>query len=470
MSKDFDAIVIGAGPGGCSAAYELARRGFRVALLEQSSREQLGKPIVVEVERRAFRTCGLRPPAGEAVPYHARRARTLSSRGRPGFVVEGLYPAIAVRLDELVHRLLARAERSGVRFLPGHRVRAPMWHRGELEGVNLERAGGLNADLVIDASGYAAVLARRLDPGCNAGLDQRAEETVLAHNILCDVRPEAVQVALAKGLQAEDEVCNLLSTLGTYSTEFSFVSRHQGVAYFLVGLRQCYGQKSPALLVRDHVDARGYFGALRCSGGGRIRVRRSLDQLVSDRFMVVGEAACQVMPAHGSGVASAMIAGQLAGQTAARALAEGRAGIKDLWPYAVSYQRGRGRALACYDAAMRAIEPMTHGQCATLVESGLMDAGNVRAAAASRLPAVDLASMGRRAHALTNHPDMLAHLGRMVTAVLAVDRLYAAYPNRHDPRTLRLWKLACQRLFEGLVPWPSSCGGSEIRWATDGSP
>ncbi len=34
---DYDVIVVGAGPGGYSAAYESGRRGVRVALFEQKS-------------------------------------------------------------------------------------------------------------------------------------------------------------------------------------------------------------------------------------------------------------------------------------------------------------------------------------------------------------------------------------------------------------------------------------------------
>ena len=37
MSKTFDAIIIGAGIMGCTTAYELAKRGMKVAVLEKSS-------------------------------------------------------------------------------------------------------------------------------------------------------------------------------------------------------------------------------------------------------------------------------------------------------------------------------------------------------------------------------------------------------------------------------------------------
>ena len=43
MRKEYDAIVVGAGPGGSVAARELARQGFSVLLLEK--RERVGYPV-----------------------------------------------------------------------------------------------------------------------------------------------------------------------------------------------------------------------------------------------------------------------------------------------------------------------------------------------------------------------------------------------------------------------------------------
>ncbi len=35
MTETFDVIIVGAGPGGCSAAYSLAKMGFKVLILER---------------------------------------------------------------------------------------------------------------------------------------------------------------------------------------------------------------------------------------------------------------------------------------------------------------------------------------------------------------------------------------------------------------------------------------------------
>ena len=37
MSRRFDAVVVGAGPAGSTAAYTLAKKGFKVLLLERGS-------------------------------------------------------------------------------------------------------------------------------------------------------------------------------------------------------------------------------------------------------------------------------------------------------------------------------------------------------------------------------------------------------------------------------------------------
>ena len=78
-------------------------------------------------------------------------------------------------------------------------------------------------------------------------------------------------------------------------------------------------------------------------------MRRSLDVLVDDGLLLAGDAACMVLPAHGSGVASALLAGDLAARTVARCLKQGEADRQSLWEYGMTYQRGRGALMAYFD-------------------------------------------------------------------------------------------------------------------------
>ena len=83
-------------------------------------------------------------------------------------------------------------------------------------------------------------------------------------------------------------------------------------------------------------------------GSGAIPLRRTHDRLAGDRVALLGDAACQVFPAHGSGVA--------AGLLAARLLADTLAAGGPIGDYAVAWQRRHGGVSAFFDD-FRRMEP-----------------------------------------------------------------------------------------------------------------
>lgn len=65
MEEKFDAIIVGAGLAGLSAAYTLAREGLEVLLLERGdypgAKNVTGGRIYLNPIRELFPTCGKRP-------------------------------------------------------------------------------------------------------------------------------------------------------------------------------------------------------------------------------------------------------------------------------------------------------------------------------------------------------------------------------------------------------------------------
>jgi len=78
---------------------------------------------------------------------------------------------------------------------------------------------------------------------------------------------------------------------------------------------------------------------------GGIPVCGSMEKMVLDGFMVVGDAAHQVNPIHGGGIGLAMEAGQIAAEVAAQAVEEGDVSEKRLKAYEEEWRKKRGKKL-----------------------------------------------------------------------------------------------------------------------------
>ena len=173
--RDAQAIVVGGGPAGSSAAYFMARAGLDVVILDrarfprdkpcseymspQASRilEEMGALSAVESSGAAQLT-GMRVHAPNGATIHG---EFLADHGYRGYRDRGL----AVRRTVLDAILLERAREAGARIVEGVRVIDVLRDAsGRVTGVKTSCAdsSNLSADIVIGADGLRSVVGRRL--------------------------------------------------------------------------------------------------------------------------------------------------------------------------------------------------------------------------------------------------------------------------------------------------------------------
>ena len=295
----YDAIVVGAGPGGSTAARELARSGVNVLLLDRA-RFPRDKACGGGVIIRAAREAGLDlTPVVERSVYGARVTVRL---GRP---FERSYPeplSYMTQRSRLDAYLAERAAEAGADFRDGVLVREV-----EVEGgrVRVRTEGDTyEGRTVVGADGANGVVARAL------GLQPVGEAAVgLEGNIgVSDDVMEHWEWLVALDLGALP---------GGYGWVFP-KGDHLNVG---VG-----GWRYLGPTLRSHLSALCRYygfdeGGLWALRGHYVPVRRPGAAIARGPGLVVGDAAGLVDPLSGEGIYAAFISGRLAAQAVRRYLA-----------------------------------------------------------------------------------------------------------------------------------------------------
>jgi flavin-dependent dehydrogenase len=347
-----DVLIVGAGPAGSSAAIRLARRGWRVALLERSRFEavRIGESLTpgVQGELRAlgawseFLALGPLPCWGTRGLWGDEQPHSHTHIASPygcGWQVDRR------AFDESLSRVAARA---GVRVLLGQTLRASHWHGGSWQlrvGVSADvaraNAAGpdhtLTARVLIDATGRVASIGRVRGA-------RRLQFDRLVGVATCWAQPRSDQGGHLL-VEAAREGWWYSARLPSGARPFPGEST---IALLMTDADLCARgrQNQPdgwhAALRATHATLARLLGA-RCVGAPRVHCAHSQRMQRSDRidprphpWLAVGDAALAVDPLSGSGVL--------------RALRMGRAGA-DTAEHILERPHVTREALAAYEAA-----------------------------------------------------------------------------------------------------------------------
>lgn len=174
MTARPDVIVVGGGPAGAGTAFQLARRGVRVLLLERA-RFPRAKPCAECLSPAASRILREMGALADLEPRGA-WLKGMMVRAPDGTTMRGDYAAshgfrayrdagLAIRREILDEVLIASARSAGVEVREGLRVADVVLRKGRVAGVQVLADGGAGevaADRVIGADGLRSVIARRL--------------------------------------------------------------------------------------------------------------------------------------------------------------------------------------------------------------------------------------------------------------------------------------------------------------------
>jgi geranylgeranyl reductase family protein len=330
----FDAIVVGAGPAGSTAAYRLARAGARVLLLDRE-RFPRDKPCGGGLTYRAVRQLPLGITVEPVVEDTVRRCELGFRYGRR-FERQSEGPLVLMtqrrRLDA---HLAEQAAAAGADFRDG--VKASALDVDEAGATVRFDGSAARAPVVLGADGVNGLTTRAL------GLTGRRSHGVALEGNVAHVH--------ARGDFRGRAVVELCTVPGGYAWVFP-KGDHVNVG---VGGWESEGPRLRAHLERACAEYGLPIERLESVRGYRLPMRCAGDPVAKGRVLLVGDAAALVDPLSGDGIYEALVSARLASESVLELLAGG--GLDD---YAPRLEAALGRALAVSWQAKFALERFPH--------------------------------------------------------------------------------------------------------------
>jgi len=205
------------------------------------------------------------------------------------------------------------AEKAGAEIMADTRVKKLLFDGGKVSGVRVSQSGGADKDLtakiVVDATGATGVLRMQIPEDSPMERQIAPEDRMVAWRDIYETPDFTFETP-----DYLDIFWNQEETLGGYVWQFPQGKHRVNIGN---GLMTIKGHRNPRDIQNDFVKKTWIdtYGEVKVidSSGGVAPIRRPIDTMVIDNFMLVGDAACQVNPIHGGGIGSSMLGGAHAG-------------------------------------------------------------------------------------------------------------------------------------------------------------
>jgi len=337
VAEKFDAIIVGAGPAGLSAAYILAKSGLKVIIFERGdypgAKNVMGGVLYRQPTEEIFpefwKTAPLeRPIVQQGMWVLARESAVTASHRNQVFAREpyNCFTVLRARFDKWLAKQVTDA---GALLVPETVVEEAIKNdEGQVIGVRVGRAEGeVHAEAVIAADGVNSLLAKSL------GLHKewKPNEVSVAVKEIISLPKEKIEdrFNLEEGMGATIELTGAVAD-GMMGLGFIYTNKESLSVGMGVMLNDLIGSgKSPNELLENlktHPmvkplvaggEIKEYMGHLIPEGG-----LEAIPKLYTDGLMVIGDAAGLVNAMHREGSNLAMLSGKFAAETVLEARSE----------------------------------------------------------------------------------------------------------------------------------------------------
>lgn len=333
--KNWDVIVVGAGPGGSKCAQEFAKKGKKTLVIDRKQEIGTPKRCAEGLSARWFKIADQKPsprwalqeihgailiaPSGKKVDIDTRKTQ------QTGYIIER-------KMWE--KELAAEAIRAGAKYMLKALVYDLIKEDDYVTGVKVQQGQDkfeLKAKLVIAADGVDSLVAR------HAGISTNMP----THECDSGYQYEMAGVKLLDKNKLELHFGKSVAPRG-YVWVFP---KGDDTANVGIGIRGDLEETAKEYLDKwiENNPERFKNASIIEINSGVVPVCAPIKQKVTNGLMVIGDAARMVNPIHGGGIGSALEAGMMAAEIGSKAIDEDNVSAERLKEYEVVWQETRGK-------------------------------------------------------------------------------------------------------------------------------
>ncbi len=460
MSSRYDVVVIGAGVAGLTAAWNLGKKGYKVALIEKKPRSKIGdKTCGDAIGLHHFNELGWSLP-NDVVDGGYSGVKIVSPSKKYSIIVEG--EGISVDSLKFGQWLLRNAIESGVDVYDStFLTKAHLDSNGFVEKIIVRNLvtreyTEIYGKVFIDASGAVPALRTKLPREWPIAERPRITDYNMAYREV---------IELEEPITGEDKdyaTIYLDQEVAPGGYWWFFPKRDGRIGNIGVGVIWSTQNYNPRHQYNKYIKPL-FRGKLVHAGGGLVPTRRPLPTLVWRNVIVVGDAAYTVNPVHGGGRGSSMLAATIASKHIAEALDRGRVDEYTLWGINMDYMKAYGAKQAGLDVVRMYLQKMDNSDLEFILKKKIVDGRSVYDLGTKASLTDEILNNVKKALSLLTRPSLLNQL-RIVKMYMDKAKEYYLEKYPETPDKLSQWRRDVEELFRKYTKTIGYEPGPYVNW------
>ncbi|MDR3216490.1 MAG: NAD(P)/FAD-dependent oxidoreductase [Clostridiaceae bacterium] len=432
-------IIIGAGQGGLSAAYGLAKGGHDVVVYEARKEDELIYDWHDDVNCKVFKD--LKIPVPDESEYFLKNYWSFNGPFSDRWVKVIQDPE---KLDWSMERrplsriLTARAREAGAVIKFETPVEKLVFGEESVKGATVYGEDILAA-LVIDSSGVFSKFRASLPASFGIAKQPGKEDVFEVYRAFYNMKPDTKTPSLHTNKA-------YLKHLGRNGISWC-IADPSGQVNVLVGTVGELTDKDFAAAMEHLKKDNDFLGDILLRGGSicNIPVRYPITKMVADGYALIGDAAFMTIPMLGSGIASSIYAGDILAEVVNR---KNSARAADLWEYQCKFMRKLGAVHVAVDVLKRWMLTADNDDVRYLMESGIVSENDMKYVSVGEMLVLKPVDLIKKLLIGWKKLPLLLTLNKVLMKGKKGYKLAMKIPVTYKPAKVAAWERKLNGLFE----------------------